>query len=248
MKIAVGYIRVSTLHQAETGSGLIAQQQAISAFAAHEGYELLDIKQDVVSAKAAMSISRRPGLREALALAKQSNAVILVWDISRLSRDARGFADFMSNQFQDFIDIREASVSARASLAAKVERAQIEAEHLAERTLRGMRRAKKRGVVFGNPANLEEARRKGVVENVRRAEEYLNKIAKDIERLRAAGFHSMDALVEALNNEEILTPYGKSWTKNNIRHTLKRIEKRDGSNLSSGSYCQEDIARLSDEL
>ena len=43
-----------------------------------------------------------------------------------------------------------------------------------------MRRAKKNGAKFGNPVNLSEAREKGVLENIRRADEFSATIARVI--------------------------------------------------------------------
>src|SRR5206468_3689412 len=56
---AVGYIRVSTGEQAESGAGLEAQRDAIEAAAAVRGWGLLRIYEDAASGK---SMSGRKGL------------------------------------------------------------------------------------------------------------------------------------------------------------------------------------------
>jgi hypothetical protein len=43
---AIGYIRVGSDEQANTGFGLVAQEAAIRAFAASQGYELIDVFSD----------------------------------------------------------------------------------------------------------------------------------------------------------------------------------------------------------
>ena len=45
MKTAVAYIRVSTQKQGRSGLGLEAQQAAIAAFAAAEGFEIADLRR-----------------------------------------------------------------------------------------------------------------------------------------------------------------------------------------------------------
>jgi DNA invertase Pin-like site-specific DNA recombinase len=60
----VGYIRVSTDEQVESGAGLEAQRRAIIAAADSRGYELVRIYEDAgVSGK---SLNGRPGLLSAL--------------------------------------------------------------------------------------------------------------------------------------------------------------------------------------
>src|SRR5215212_9431431 len=56
---AVGYIRVSSDEQASSGFGLTTQEAAIRAFAASQGYELLEVVSDP-----GVSGATRPGERE----------------------------------------------------------------------------------------------------------------------------------------------------------------------------------------
>ena len=51
MKSAVAYIRVSTQKQGRSGLGLEAQQAALARFAEAEGYSLVEIFQEVETAK-----------------------------------------------------------------------------------------------------------------------------------------------------------------------------------------------------
>jgi DNA invertase Pin-like site-specific DNA recombinase len=63
MKRAIGYIRVSTAKQGESGLGLGAQQQVLQRFADAEGIELVDVLVEVESAK--HDASKRPVLAPA---------------------------------------------------------------------------------------------------------------------------------------------------------------------------------------
>lgn len=108
----------------------------------------------------------------------------------------------------------------------------LKADHLIKRTTAGMRRAKRNGVVFGNPVNLSEAREKGVLENIRRADDFSATISRVTSGHRASGISTAAGIAAALNADGHLSPYGKPWTKENIRNTLKRMEKLEDQALS----------------
>lgn len=232
MKKAVGYIRVSTEHQEKQGSGLAAQEAAIKAFAKADGYELITIERDVATGRGSGSISSRNGLRSAIRVAQQTDADILVWDASRVSRDIESFSKILNVALPKVVEVNDNKDSGNSGLAANVAKAEIQADHLIKRTTAGMQRAKKSGVKFGNPVNLAEAREKGVVENIRRAEEFLTTIAPMISSYRASGVSTASQLASALNADGHLSPYGRPWTKENIRNTLKGIKKRENQALA----------------
>ncbi|MCA1777726.1 MAG: recombinase family protein [Loktanella sp.] len=87
-RLAVGYARVSTASQGESGISLDAQRVAIEKFAEAMGYHLIDTFRDVASGVGASSFHQRPGLKSALEVASRNNADLLVWDWHRLSRHA----------------------------------------------------------------------------------------------------------------------------------------------------------------
>jgi DNA invertase Pin-like site-specific DNA recombinase len=232
MRKAVGYVRVSTRHQETQGCGLLAQEAAIKAFAKSEGYELISIEKDVGTARGSESISQRHGLRSAIRMAQQTGATILVWNASRVSRDFESFSKLMNVSMPRIVEINANNQSGSSGLAANVARAEVEADHLMKRTTAGMRRAKKNGVKFGNPVNLSEAREKGVLENIRRADDFSASISRVISGHRASGISTAAGIAAALNADGHLSPYGKPWTKENIRNTLKRIENLENQALT----------------
>ena len=61
----VGYVRVSTNEQADSGAGLAAQRAAITAETARRGWQLMTIHEDAGLSGKSMN---RPGLAEALAM------------------------------------------------------------------------------------------------------------------------------------------------------------------------------------
>jgi DNA invertase Pin-like site-specific DNA recombinase len=82
----VGYLRVSTIEQAEHGYGLEAQRAAITAAAANLGHTVAHwVSDDGLSG--ALPAEKRPGLSEALTLIADGEAGgLMVRDLDRLAR------------------------------------------------------------------------------------------------------------------------------------------------------------------
>lgn len=86
---AVGYIRVSTEDQADSGAGLEAQRTAIQEQCQRRGWDLVTIHADTASAR---SLASRPGLARALADIDRGDASALV--VAKLDRLSRSLLDF----------------------------------------------------------------------------------------------------------------------------------------------------------
>ena len=80
----IGYERVSTARQGASGLGLEAQRQAIEAYAAQRGADLIARFTEVESGRNA----DRPELKKALHLAKVTGATLVIAKLDRLSRNA----------------------------------------------------------------------------------------------------------------------------------------------------------------
>lgn len=83
--MGVGYLRVSTERQGESGLGLAAQRQAIEDWAAREGVTLTSWHEDWASGST--DIDARPGLRAALGALGADAGVLVVARRDRLARD-----------------------------------------------------------------------------------------------------------------------------------------------------------------
>jgi DNA invertase Pin-like site-specific DNA recombinase len=87
--VAIGYLRVSTDGQAESGAGMAAQRATIVTECQHRGLPLLEMAEDAgLSAKTL----DRPALAGALARLEAGEAAVLV--VAKLDRLARSVADF----------------------------------------------------------------------------------------------------------------------------------------------------------
>jgi len=82
---AVGYARVSTIEQADSGAGLAAQQLIIEAEAARRGWVLVEVHTD--EAASGKSLVGRLALEAAITAVESGRAdVLVVAKLDRLSR------------------------------------------------------------------------------------------------------------------------------------------------------------------
>jgi site-specific DNA recombinase len=95
----VGYVRVSTEQQADRGSSLEAQTEALRRFAELRGVELVRIEVD---AGLSASTLERPALQRALASldAFEASGIVVV-KLDRLTRSVRDFCDLVEAYFKD---------------------------------------------------------------------------------------------------------------------------------------------------
>src|SRR5436853_5327246 len=85
----VGYVRVSTSEQAESGAGLEVQREAIHAEAARRNWSVVAIYEDTASGK---SVANREGLALAVEAVERGEAAALV--VAKLDRLSRSLIDF----------------------------------------------------------------------------------------------------------------------------------------------------------
>ena len=73
---AIGYIRVSTEQQGESGAGLDAQRAAIAAYAKKAGLDLVAVREDAGISGAA-GLEDRPGLIGAVAMLRKGDTLVV---------------------------------------------------------------------------------------------------------------------------------------------------------------------------
>lgn len=156
--MVVGYVRVSTDEQAESGLGLAAQRSAIEAECQRRGWTLAAIHEDALSGKS----MNRPGLAAALQAVESGNAsAIVVAKLDRLSRSLRDFADIMVKaQARGWnlvaldlgIDLSSAGGEFMANVMASA--AQWERRIIGQRTKDALAVKRAQGVHLGRPATL----------------------------------------------------------------------------------------------
>jgi len=139
----IGYVRVSTAKQGQSGLGLEAQVADLQRFAKDQ---LLTTYTEVESGKK----DDRPELSKALKQCKQTGATLLVAKLDRLSRSLT-FISQLQDSGAKFkcCDMPEANEMLLQIMGVF---AQHERKIASERTKKGLQAAKARGVKLGNPS------------------------------------------------------------------------------------------------
>lgn len=147
----VGYVRVSTDGQAESGLSLAAQRERLSAWCALYGAELVAVEVD--AGASAKSMDGRPALAAALALCESGRADgVLVAKLDRLTRSVRDLGDLVERAARGgwaLVSVAEqldtATAAGRLVLHVLGAVAQWEREAIGERTSAALKAKRARG-------------------------------------------------------------------------------------------------------
>jgi DNA invertase Pin-like site-specific DNA recombinase len=205
----LGYVRVSTDEQKQSGAGLEAQRQAIIAECKRRGWQLVEVIEDAgYSAKDL----KRPGVQEALRALEDGDArALVVAKLDRLSRSMIDFTALMGRaQKQGWalvaldcaVDTTTPAGEAMANVLATF--AQFERRLIAQRTREALAAKKAAGVRLGRPPVIPRS------------------VVSRISLERKAG-RSLAAIADGLNADEVPTAQGgKQWYPATIRYVLTR--------------------------
>lgn len=212
---AVGYTRVSTQAQGDSGLGIAAQNDAIKKAAEARGWDLRTVYEDVASGKA---FRNRPGLANALAALSDGKADALI--VAKLDRLARSVTDGgnIIRQARDenwalvICDIQLDTATPMGAFGAHIMLAfaELERSMISQRT----KEAKAIAKLEGRPTG---GRKKG--------EFWLPVETRQlIFRLRAEGL-SYDAITARLNSDGVPTAFNRDrWWKETVRKIVLRGE------------------------
>lgn len=229
---AVAYLRVSTDRQGRSGLGLEAQREAIARFAEAEGIELLGEFVEVETGKGADALDRRPVLAEALETARKAKArtkddcPVIVAKLDRLSRDVHFISGLMAHGTGFIV----AELGANADpffLHIYAAIAEKERKLIAERTRAALAVRKAQGVKLGNRTNLAEAQAKGGQTVKAAADVFAANVLPRIERIKATGATSYNAIAKALNEQGVKTAKGGTWAAATVRNIMLRAPRLD---------------------
>ncbi len=219
----IGYCRVSTTEQAETGISLDAQRHRLKAYCDAHGLTLARVEED--RGISARRTTNRPALQRALqALRKGEVSGLVAVKLDRLSRTTRDVLDLVARAEKETWALH--SIEERLDTSSPQGRfvvtllgamAQLEREQAAERTKTAMAELRRQGKrISGKPPfgfRFEDGR---VVEV---AKEQV--ILERIRELRDAG-KGCYAIATALNREGMFNPRtGREWFFGTMRSVLK---------------------------
>ncbi len=206
---AVGYARVSTGEQAESGAGLVAQQTAIRQTCGARGWNLEAIQKDAgVSGR---SLKRSGLLRALESLERGEASVLVVSKLDRLSRSLVDFAGLMERSRHRgwglvALDVGVDTSTPQGEMVANVMAtfAQFERQLIGLRTREALAVRRAEGVRLGRPPATSEGVRSRMLD------------------LRREGL-SYRAIARKLEAEGQRAPHGGSrWHPNTIRRLVLR--------------------------
>jgi DNA invertase Pin-like site-specific DNA recombinase len=208
----VGYVRVSTEEQADSGLGLDAQRAKLTAECAHHSWTLTEVLADEgISAKA---MDNRPALQEALRRVESGAVqILMVSKLDRLSRSVHDFTGLLERSVRQGwtlvvldlgIDTATPNGKFMAHVLASV--AQLERELIGQRTSDALQAKKAQGAILGRPDRTPP------------------KLAAKIVKARADGA-SLRAIAERLNEREESTSQGGArWYGSTVAAVLAHAE------------------------
>lgn len=201
----VGYVRVSTDEQADSGLGPAAQRSAIETECSRRGWTLLAMLEDAgISGK---STANRPGLAAALSAVENREAGgIVVAKLDRLSRSLADFANLMARAqaggwnlvaLDLGVDLASAAGEFMANVMASA--AQWERRIIGQRTRDALAVKRAQGVRLGRPLTLPDDIRIRIVAEHKAGE-------------------SLSAIARTLNAEAVPTAHGGAkWYASTVR-------------------------------
>ncbi len=209
----LGYVRVSTDEQSNSGAGLQAQRAAIVAECRRRGWQLVEVIEDAGYSAKDM---KRPGVQEALRMleAREASALVVA-KLDRLSRSMLDFTALMAKaQKQSWalvaldcaVDTSTPTGEAMANMLATF--AQFERRLISQRTKEALAVKRANGIRLGRPPTLPQP------------------VVRRIQRQRARG-DSLRKIAESLNASGVPTAQGGlEWYAATVRQILLRATQR----------------------
>jgi len=224
MASIIGYLRVSTKGQGESGLGLEAQRAAVEAYAKQADGSLLACYVEVESGK----LADRPELAKALAHARRAKATLIVAKLDRLARNV-AFLSALMDSTVPFVACDNPHAN-RLTLHILAAVAEAEAVAISQRTKAALAAYKARGGKLG--ADLPQCRnltQDGRKKGAQRAGEAVARIAKEayadllptIKSMRSDG-KPLQTIADTLNSQGHTTRRGKPWNPVQVARVLER--------------------------
>jgi site-specific DNA recombinase len=232
---AIGYVRVSTREQAESGLSIEAQIRRITQYCEFKELKLKEIIRDE-NVSAGIPLRERAGGQRLLALTQQKPYSVVAIKLDRLFRDAHdclGVTKDWKNQGNSLqlmdLGVDTSTAMGRAFLTNAATYAELEKNLISERTKEALTQVKIQGGVLGaskygysRSEDLDTFGRKKVVINTEEL-----KVVYECQALRDAGY-SYQQIANKFNNEGRPTKRGGKWFASTVRNycDLEKCTKR----------------------
>tara|TARA_Y100000034_G_C6898665_1_gene414936 strand:+ start:1537 stop:2199 length:663 start_codon:yes stop_codon:yes gene_type:complete len=201
---AVAYYRKSTKqHQKHS---IENQRRNVRKFCVDNDIELLKEWSDVESGRC----DDRLGLETAIHYAIEHKTPIIVWDVSRLGRNAGSTISHLESQDYKFIIAEHGMTCSPMMLQIQAVFAAHEARTISKRIKIGLAAAKERGVQLGNP-DMDAMREKSAEACRAKGNLTVERYGKLINIYRNMNL-SYRQIAEIMNTSGVKTPRGKAWS------------------------------------
>ena len=210
----IGYVRVSTTEQADSGAGLSAQRTGIEAACAAKGWTLEAVYED--AGVSGSSMGKRTGMAEALGVLGRGEAsVIVAAKLDRFSRSVTDFAGLIEQARRGgwaiaALDVDIDMTTPTGELMAMViaAMAQYERRLIGQRTRDALAERRAAGAQLGRPRSLPE-----------------EVVARIADRRREGA--SMSAIARELNADGVPTAHGgRMWRQSSVSAVLRSAERQ----------------------
>jgi len=249
-QVAVGYIRVSTLEQAQDGVSLDAQRDRLKSYCKCMGVKLAEIFADEGISGGTME---RPGLQAALRALQRGRAnTLVVVKLDRLTRSVKDLCTLVDEYFAkdqyDLISvcgmINTHTAAGRLMMLNLANYAQYERELISERTREAMQHMKAQGVRLGvapygyrHSQRLDDKGRR-ILEPVEEEQAVIRQVAT----WRSDG-RDFKAIAARLQSQGILSRRGRPWTPS----VLSLILEREGHHQRSRFHKSHNTVHVCDK-
>lgn len=242
VKKAVGYIRVSTQSQENSGVGLEWQAYEIRTAARRSGYVVDRIFEDTHTGRSSRSVVRRSGLQDAIDEALREGIPIIVAEIDRLSRHSKSLDGILLKKLINVKIARKGKLLDYRYDSGAGALEQLKGDLIARRTKEALALKKASGAKLGNVASISTDAAKANSQKTRslRSANVVRNIADYLAKHPALASKKVPALVSALNAAKIRTGWDREWTDAALRKPLlearKELEVRTELELENTEY------------
>nr|WP_237082739.1 recombinase family protein [Mycobacteroides abscessus] len=203
---AIGYLRVSTLRQAENGYGLAAQRDQVDQFCTLHNLDLVGLHVDVMSGRKTDKLYGR--IAAVTAIQAGIANVLVVNTLDRSSRSmadgAKLVADAKAEGWRIVgLDGTDSDTVSQLVAHARLLVAEEERELISKRTKQGLIKARQAGKQLGKPSTIDRS------------------TITQIIQLRTDGMGTK-AIAKALDLAGIAAPRSGSWSYSTVRAVLER--------------------------
>lgn len=220
----IGYYRVSTQHQGQSGLGLEAQREAVRKFIQFNGNRLIGEFIEIESGKN----DDRPMLRKAILMANENDAILVIARLDRLSRNVTFISTLMDSRVRfKCVDMPEADETMIGIMAVFAQR---ERKIIAERTKAGLDAKRRREPDWkpGTPNLTDKDRQDAWRASRRKADEnQSNRHAFHFIRSHIERGLTFSEIAKRLNQEGYQTRYGRPFHYIQVRNLWNRFKDRE---------------------